>query len=181
MSILIWLCCAGICTRSTSRGIRIVLELEEFRESIDVDFLCSDREGYRELDATLERIDDSAHRKKCIRELAVSNTRKLGCGLFQHYRAQRHRPRSTYPSGAYRAYATGVAHLGNVLDIPSGTRRNLRLRLAKGTLARLGSTSAINSELSAIDQRFPKGWTTLSCDRRDTLRRSGAVGIAARR
>ncbi len=30
-------------------GTRIVLELGEFRESVDVDFLCSDRVGYREL------------------------------------------------------------------------------------------------------------------------------------
>ena len=35
----------------------------------------------RELDATLERIGDSAHRKKCIRALAVSDTRKLSRGL----------------------------------------------------------------------------------------------------
>jgi len=28
-------------------GTRIVLELDEYRESIDVDFLCSDRSGYR--------------------------------------------------------------------------------------------------------------------------------------
>ena len=30
-------------------GTRIVLELDEFRESYDVDFLCSDAEGYAEL------------------------------------------------------------------------------------------------------------------------------------
>ncbi|MFV2089769.1 MAG: nucleotidyl transferase AbiEii/AbiGii toxin family protein [Pseudomonadales bacterium] len=30
-------------------GTRIVLELNEYRESMDVDFLCSDRTGYREL------------------------------------------------------------------------------------------------------------------------------------
>jgi hypothetical protein len=30
-------------------GTRIVMELDEYRESIDVDFLCSDRAGYREL------------------------------------------------------------------------------------------------------------------------------------
>lgn len=34
-------------------GTRIVLELDEFRESIDVDFLCSDRAGYRELRGTV--------------------------------------------------------------------------------------------------------------------------------
>ena len=28
-------------------GTRIVLELNEYRESADIDFLCSDREGYR--------------------------------------------------------------------------------------------------------------------------------------
>ncbi|HEX6900406.1 MAG TPA: nucleotidyl transferase AbiEii/AbiGii toxin family protein [Thermoanaerobaculia bacterium] len=32
-------------------GTRIVLELDEYRESRDVDFLCSDREGYAELRA----------------------------------------------------------------------------------------------------------------------------------
>jgi hypothetical protein len=30
-------------------GTRIVLELNEYRESADIDFLCSDRDGYREL------------------------------------------------------------------------------------------------------------------------------------
>ena len=30
-------------------GTRIVLELNEYRESADIDFLCSDREGYRAL------------------------------------------------------------------------------------------------------------------------------------
>lgn len=30
-------------------GTRIVLELDEYRESVDVDFLCSDRSGYRTL------------------------------------------------------------------------------------------------------------------------------------
>jgi hypothetical protein len=30
-------------------GTRIVLELDEYRESLDVDFLCSDAEGYAEL------------------------------------------------------------------------------------------------------------------------------------
>ncbi len=30
-------------------GTRIVMELDEFRESVDIDFLCSDRAGYRML------------------------------------------------------------------------------------------------------------------------------------
>ena len=30
-------------------GTRIVLDLEEYRESHDIDFLCSDAEGYAEL------------------------------------------------------------------------------------------------------------------------------------
>lgn len=30
-------------------GTRIVLELNEYRESLDVDFLCADQDGYREL------------------------------------------------------------------------------------------------------------------------------------
>lgn len=30
-------------------GTRIVLELDEYRESLDVDFLCADQEGYRTL------------------------------------------------------------------------------------------------------------------------------------
>lgn len=34
-------------------GTRIVLELKEYRESADIDFLCSDREGYRELRSTI--------------------------------------------------------------------------------------------------------------------------------
>ena len=35
----------------------------------------------RELSGTLERFEDSAYRKKCIRDLTVSNTRKLTRGL----------------------------------------------------------------------------------------------------
>lgn len=34
-------------------GTRIVLELNEYRESADIDFLCSDRAGYRELRSTI--------------------------------------------------------------------------------------------------------------------------------
>lgn len=34
-------------------GTRIVLELNEYRESADIDFLCSDRQGYRELRSTI--------------------------------------------------------------------------------------------------------------------------------
>lgn len=34
-------------------GTRIVLELNEYRESADIDFLCSDREGYRELRSSI--------------------------------------------------------------------------------------------------------------------------------
>ena len=35
----------------------------------------------RELSGTLERFEDSAYRKKCIKDLTVSNTRKLTRGL----------------------------------------------------------------------------------------------------
>jgi len=34
-------------------GTRVVLELKEYRESADVDFLCSDRDGYRALRSTI--------------------------------------------------------------------------------------------------------------------------------
>ncbi|MCW3784183.1 nucleotidyl transferase AbiEii/AbiGii toxin family protein [Defluviimonas salinarum] len=34
-------------------GTAIVLELDEYRESVDVDFLCADREGYRDLRSAL--------------------------------------------------------------------------------------------------------------------------------
>ena len=34
-------------------GTRIVLELEEYRESLDIDFLCSDRAGYRQLRSSI--------------------------------------------------------------------------------------------------------------------------------
>ena len=30
-------------------GTRIILELDEYRESLDVDFLCANQDGYREL------------------------------------------------------------------------------------------------------------------------------------
>lgn len=36
-------------------GTRIVLELNEYRESADIDFLCSARDGYRELRSTIRR------------------------------------------------------------------------------------------------------------------------------
>jgi len=34
-------------------GTRVVLELKEYRESADIDFLCSDRTGYRALRSTI--------------------------------------------------------------------------------------------------------------------------------
>ena len=34
-------------------GTRIVLALNEYRESADIDLLCSNREGYRELRSTI--------------------------------------------------------------------------------------------------------------------------------
>src|SRR3990172_7508418 len=34
-------------------GTRIVLALNEYRESADIDFLCSSRDGYRELRSTI--------------------------------------------------------------------------------------------------------------------------------
>ncbi|MGQ0525104.1 MAG: nucleotidyl transferase AbiEii/AbiGii toxin family protein [Betaproteobacteria bacterium] len=34
-------------------GTRVVLELKEYRESADVDFLCADRDGYRALRSTI--------------------------------------------------------------------------------------------------------------------------------
>ncbi len=37
-------------------GTRVVLELKEYRESADIDFLCSDREGYRALRSTITNV-----------------------------------------------------------------------------------------------------------------------------
>lgn len=37
-------------------GTRIVLELKEYRESADIDFLCSDRDGYRALRSTITNV-----------------------------------------------------------------------------------------------------------------------------
>src|SRR3954463_15864039 len=34
-------------------GTRIVLELDEYRESKDIDFLCADKDGYRKLRETV--------------------------------------------------------------------------------------------------------------------------------
>ena len=34
-------------------GTRIVLELDEYRESLDIDFLCADKKGYRALRSTI--------------------------------------------------------------------------------------------------------------------------------
>ena len=34
-------------------GTRIVLELDEYRESVDIDFLCADKKGYRALRSTI--------------------------------------------------------------------------------------------------------------------------------
>ena len=35
-------------------GTRVVLELKEYRESADIDFLCADRDGYRALRSTIK-------------------------------------------------------------------------------------------------------------------------------
>jgi hypothetical protein len=37
-------------------GTRLVLELKEYRESADIDFLCSDRKGYRALRSTITNL-----------------------------------------------------------------------------------------------------------------------------
>ena len=37
-------------------GTRVVLELNEYRESADIDFLCSDRAGYRALRSTITNV-----------------------------------------------------------------------------------------------------------------------------
>src|SRR5690348_5898270 len=37
-------------------GTRVVLDLKEYRESADVDFLCSDRDGYRALRSTITNV-----------------------------------------------------------------------------------------------------------------------------
>jgi hypothetical protein len=37
-------------------GTRIVLELDEYRESLDIDFLCADKKGYRTLRSTISQI-----------------------------------------------------------------------------------------------------------------------------
>ena len=37
-------------------GTRVVLELKEYRESADIDFLCSDRAGYRALRSTITNV-----------------------------------------------------------------------------------------------------------------------------
>jgi hypothetical protein len=37
-------------------GTRVVLELKEYRESADIDFLCSDRDGYRALRSTISNV-----------------------------------------------------------------------------------------------------------------------------
>lgn len=37
-------------------GTRVVLELKEYRESADIDFLCSDRAGYRALRSTISNV-----------------------------------------------------------------------------------------------------------------------------
>lgn len=34
-------------------GTRIVLELDEYRESLDIEFLCADKKGYRALRSTI--------------------------------------------------------------------------------------------------------------------------------
>ena len=49
-------------------GTRIVLDLYEYRESIDVDFLCADPSGYREL---RNSISDSSLGKICVGNVAL--------------------------------------------------------------------------------------------------------------
>ena len=41
-------------------GTRIVLELEEYRESVDIDFLCSDTAGYRAIRETVNNVSFGA-------------------------------------------------------------------------------------------------------------------------
>ena len=53
-------------------GTRVVLELKEYRESADIDFLCSDRAGYRALRSTITDVslgEISARPFKLAREV----------------------------------------------------------------------------------------------------------------
>jgi hypothetical protein len=50
-------------------GTRIVLELKEYRESADIDFLCSDRAGYRALRSA---ITENALGELCVRPFALA-------------------------------------------------------------------------------------------------------------
>lgn len=50
-------------------GTRVVLELKEYRESADIDFLCSDRAGYRALRST---ITDISLGEICTRPLKLA-------------------------------------------------------------------------------------------------------------
>ncbi len=53
-------------------GTRVVLELKEYRESADIDFLCSDRAGYRALRSTITNVslgEISARPFKLAREV----------------------------------------------------------------------------------------------------------------
>ena len=57
-------CCFG-------GGTRIALELNEYRESEDIDFICSDLSGYRALRATVENRSFGILRKKLPAGLAL--------------------------------------------------------------------------------------------------------------
>ena len=48
-------------------GTRIVLELDEYRESRDIDFLCADRDGYRRLRETVSEASLGAIAKVSLR------------------------------------------------------------------------------------------------------------------
>lgn len=76
-------------------GTRIVLELDEYRESLDVDFLCADQaEGLGiaktaygdSVTTALESVLDlfaEGYRGQCLTELEVRSRGKLNAGLSQ--------------------------------------------------------------------------------------------------
>ncbi len=53
-------------------GTRIVLELGEYRESRDVDFLCADRDGYRRLRETVSETSLGSIARAASRSRATS-------------------------------------------------------------------------------------------------------------
>ncbi|MDB5526206.1 MAG: hypothetical protein JWM58_3969 [Rhizobium sp.] len=67
-------------------GTAIVLKLGEYRRSADVDFLCSDQDGYRELRQAAQRDGIAAFFDSPVTLLREIRTDQYGAGQLWNFR-----------------------------------------------------------------------------------------------